>query len=62
MQRWREAGIDFAVAQPWPERRGDKSDFNDTLRQVGPEAVRERVAEARSNSLSGNFVKLSFGR
>jgi hypothetical protein len=39
---------------PWPVRRGDKSDFNDTLKEGGPEAVAARIEEARSNSFSGN--------
>ena len=47
MVRWREAGIDFAVATPWPERRGDKSDFNDVLREQGLDAVRARIAHCR---------------
>ena len=36
---WRQAGVRVAVATPWPERRGDKSDFNDVLRTaIGPDA------------------------
>ena len=41
--RWRNAGISFAIASPWPERRGDKSDFNDVLRRDGAEAVLRRI-------------------
>ncbi|HEV7267580.1 MAG TPA: relaxase domain-containing protein [Falsiroseomonas sp.] len=37
--RWREAGTAVAVVYPWRERRLDKSDFNDAIREGGPEAV-----------------------
>ena len=43
---WREAGADLVVAQPWPDRRGDKSDFNDTIRTGGVDAVRDRIMAA----------------
>jgi putative DNA primase/helicase len=43
---WREAGVDLVVAQPWPDRRGDKSDFNDVLRASGVDAVRDRIMVA----------------
>ena len=43
---WREAGIRVAVVTPWAEPRGDKSDFNDVLREAGLEAVRERIGLA----------------
>jgi hypothetical protein len=43
---WREAGADITVATPWPERRRDKSDFNDLIQTGGAEAVRARIAEA----------------
>ena len=49
MRRWRDAGIDFAVAQPWPDRRGDKTDFNDTLKEGGPDAVAARIDAADAN-------------
>lgn len=42
IKAWREAGIDCASTWPWPERRGDKSDFNDVLKIAGPDAVRAR--------------------
>src|SRR5262249_32917750 len=31
MAAWRASGIDFRVATPWPIRRGDRTDFNDTI-------------------------------
>jgi hypothetical protein len=34
------------VATPWPERLGDRSDFNDTLRTDGLAAVRARITAA----------------
>ena len=40
LDAWREDGIRVAVATPWPERRGDESDFNDLLRAEGIDAVR----------------------
>ncbi len=40
---WRTAGADVAVATPWPERRQDKSDFNDCLKAGGPAAVIARI-------------------
>jgi hypothetical protein len=56
IERWHDAGIDYAIATPWPERRGDKSDFNDLLREAGPEAVAARIAEAEAwrSSTSGD--------
>jgi hypothetical protein len=42
LDRWRLARIRVAGATPWPERRGDKSDFNDVLRAaIGPGAAIE---------------------
>jgi len=46
LAEWRQGGIDASVAQPWAERRGDKSDLNDTLRQAGAHAVRAQIAAA----------------
>jgi putative DNA primase/helicase len=43
----REAGIRLAVAYPWAERRGDKSDFNDLLRAEGLDAVAHRIRLAQ---------------
>jgi putative DNA primase/helicase len=43
---WRDAGADLVVAQPWPDRRGDKSDFNDVLRASGVDAMRDRIMVA----------------
>lgn len=44
--RWRAEGRKVAIAQPWAIPRGDKSDFNDVIREAGPEAVRERIRAA----------------
>ena len=44
--RWRKHGVDVVVAYPWPIRRGDKSDFNDTIKTAGIEAVRARIEAA----------------
>jgi putative DNA primase/helicase len=39
---WRQDGVRVVAATPWPERRGDKSDFNDVLRTaVGREGEGE---------------------
>jgi putative DNA primase/helicase len=46
VEAWREAGIDVAIATPWTERRGDGSDFNDTIRTGGVDAVRARIMAA----------------
>jgi putative DNA primase/helicase len=46
LERWRGQGLEPAVATPWPSPRGDRSDFNDVLRQAGPEAVRARIHSA----------------
>ena len=43
---WRKAGIGVVVASPWPERRWDRSDFNDLIRQSGSSAVRDRIDAA----------------
>jgi hypothetical protein len=43
---WMEAGANILVATPWPERRRDKSDFNDVLCQAGLAAVQARVVAA----------------
>ena len=53
VMRWRDAGINFAVAEPWPERRGDKSDFNDVLRENGADAV---AAAIRDRIFHGGLV------
>ena len=44
--RWRRAGRHVVEAQPWPLARGDKSDFNDLLKQHGTDAVRDRIDAA----------------
>ncbi len=43
LKRWRGEGRRVVVVKPNATTRGDKSDFNDTLRAEGPEAVRERI-------------------
>ena len=43
---WQHAKLDVVVAKPWPDRRGDGSDFNDTLRQHGIAGVRARIEAA----------------
>ena len=52
---WRREGLDVVVATPWPHRRRDKSDFNDTIRAHGPAAVAARIefalAAGRSTTL-----------
>jgi putative DNA primase/helicase len=40
---WRVDRLDVWPATPWPEPRGDKSDFNDVLREAGLDAVRHRI-------------------
>lgn len=46
LEQWRGQGLELAIATPWQVPRADKSDFNDTLREAGPEAVRERIRAA----------------
>src|SRR4051794_6368208 len=46
MQEWAAAGVNLSVATPWPERRRNKSDFNDTIKEGGVQAVRDRIAAA----------------
>jgi hypothetical protein len=46
VKAWQSAGVRIAVATPWPERRGDKSDLNDTMQIAGPDVVRARIATA----------------
>ncbi len=46
VRQWQRAGINVAVAQPWEISRGDKSDFNDSLIEAGPEAVKEALHKA----------------
>lgn len=40
---WRLSGINVVVANPWPVRRGDKSDFNDAIQAGGAAAVSARI-------------------
>ncbi len=46
MSTWLAAGIDVVIATPWPIRHQDKTDFNDTIKEGGVEAVRARIAAA----------------
>lgn len=43
VERWKAAGTDVRVAYPWPERRGDKSDFNDAIKAGGAAAVAKAI-------------------
>ena len=43
---WRMAGIDIVVAMPWAARLFDRSDFNDTIRDSGRDAVLCRIEAA----------------
>jgi hypothetical protein len=42
-KQWKAAGLKLVAAFPWTPRRFDKSDFNDLLREAGPEAVRVQI-------------------
>lgn len=44
--QWRREGRTVLRVKPWHLSKGDKSDFNDTLRAEGREAVRERIEAA----------------
>ena len=46
MSTWLAAGVDVTIATPWPVRRHDRSDFNDTIKESGAAAVRARIAAA----------------
>ena len=41
-REWKANGIDVHFVRPWQHSRGDKSDFNDLLKQGGVGAVRAR--------------------
>jgi putative DNA primase/helicase len=43
---WVDTGLDVAVATPWPTRRHDKTDFNDTLQHGGISAVLAQIEAA----------------
>lgn len=45
--KWREAGAKAVIATPWPEPRDDTSDFNDTLKKGGLDAVKARIEIAQ---------------
>ena len=44
VKTWRQQGIDLAVVTPWPERRHNKTDLNDTLKDRGADAY-ERASK-----------------
>ena len=46
VKQWQAASRKVVVATPSRERRGDRSDFNDTMKAGGPEAVRARIEAA----------------
>lgn len=46
VRKWTHSGRRVVVTQPWALSRGDKSDFNDVLKQHGPDAVRDRIDAA----------------
>lgn len=43
---WAAEGVEIAVATPWAEQRQNKTDFNDTIKAGGIDAVRARIAAA----------------
>jgi hypothetical protein len=47
LPRWRAAGLDVVVAYPWPERRHDKSDVADVLREAGITAAGDYIRAAK---------------
>lgn len=49
---WREGGVCVAVAAPTPQRRQDKSDFNDLLQASGRGAVCARIAAVLADYLA----------
>jgi hypothetical protein len=58
LDRWRSRGHRIAVATPWPERRGDKSDFNDILKEGHAlDAVRKRI-ELAELALDGMTIEM----
>ena len=59
---WRQGDADVRIATPWPERRGDRSDFNDVLQVGGGAAVRARIEAAiRPQPTEGRPVRLPLG-
>ena len=44
LARWAKQGVNFYEAWPWPERRYDKSDFNDVLMAGGVAAVKKALS------------------
>ncbi|MCX7349809.1 MAG: toprim domain-containing protein, partial [Alphaproteobacteria bacterium] len=56
-------GYKVRIATPWPEQRQDKSDFNDVMVTLGPQAIRDRIMRAAEYWPSGiKFVSVHEGR
>jgi putative DNA primase/helicase len=57
---WRREGVKIAEAYPWPIRRGDKTDFNDLIKELGPESVRGRINRLVEDRIAeaGGFISL----
>lgn len=51
VEKWRLAETDIVLAQPWPERRSNRSDFNDLIQSGGKDAVLGRIEAALYPSL-----------
>jgi hypothetical protein len=50
LPEWSATGANILIATPWPDRRRDKSDFNDTIKAGGVAAIRERIQAALTSS------------
>ena len=46
LAQWKAEGLQVATASPWPQRREDKTDFNDVVKGGGASAVRYRIGLA----------------
>ena len=46
LKAWKQAGHNVTIATPWKQRAHDKTDFNDTMKLGGPQAVAERIQTA----------------
>jgi putative DNA primase/helicase len=55
---WRQDGIRVAVATPWAEPRGDKSDFNDVLRQTKDANSPDIQAQSRLDGLAAVAARI----
>ena len=49
---WKRQGINVVVANPWTTRRRDHSDFNDVIKEGGPDAVSKRLQLFAKNARS----------